>query len=491
MFRHPLHSIVRFLMALSLCAAAAAPAFAQVDLTDVIITRTIARTSEGQDDIRAEIRVKGTDISNATITLPSAPNTPLSLGPDGDDFVVSDDFATEAALDQVLPNGNYVLRLNNGNVTVTIPYTRPTVPSPDIDQPEAGAVFPPGSLEVLFTPCGNPCAQLTDSVDALLEDAALNDLATEILSESDGSWTPPDGMGGDLVLGENLEFFVTITHTAVRQNGTIPVNDDDDAFLFTHVFVQSDTVGFRTGFAPPEGDFCLVVNDPTPPAECSPLNDDLLFLLDTSGMFSTTVAGRAVDYDFDVDSKGTITGTAMADLAGDATKETVGTIKGKLKGKGGELKQKLSFPLVNEDPAVLAKLKVSVSDVLSIPFDSRERRQKASGNLGALKVKEDDTTTDPLPFTPLGWRVDFTIAADGAVQDGLLTLDGGRNFVLTGTNKFNLAKNESSLKLQTADKGIKLQLKKVELDDEVLPTEVVGGALSYKILGQSGKATLP
>jgi hypothetical protein len=253
--------------------------------------------------------------------------------------------------------------------------------------------------------------------------------------------------------------------------------------------VQSDEIGFQTGFAPPAGDFCLVVNDPTPPAECSPLDDPAHSLLDTSDTIATTIAGLDVQYTFTVGPKGELTGNGMADLDDNGSLETLGAIKGKLKGKAGELKQKLSFPLANE--GLLAKLKLSVSDVLSVPGDSLASVQKASGSLGDMKVKEETTSNGALPVAPQSWRVDFTIDGAGLVQNAVLTLELGRTFPLEGTNKFNLAKNESSLKLQTADKGIKLQLKKVELDDEVAPPAVVGGDLSYKILGQSGKASLP
>ena len=138
-----------------------------------------------------------------------------------------------------------------------------------------------------------------------------------------------------------------------------------------------------------------------------------LSLLDTSGIFSTQVAGLDVDYTVEVGPKGTLTGSAMADLDDDGSKETVGALKGKLKGKGGELKQKLSFPLVDE--ALAAKLKLSVSEVLSIPLDSFERTQKASGNLGGTKVKEETLGNGALPYTPLRWRVTFTIDAGGSV----------------------------------------------------------------------------
>ena len=107
------------------------------------------------------------------------------------------------------------------------------------------------------------------------------------------------------------------------------------------------------------------------------------------------------------------------------------------------------------------------------------------------ELEEETLGNGALPYTPLSWRVTFTIDAGGSVQNGLLTLQGGRSFALEGTSKFNVASSLSSLKLQTADKGIKIQLKKVLLDDEASPPAVVGGSLAYKILGQSGKADVP
>jgi hypothetical protein len=485
-FRHPLHSILRLLMAPTLCATAAAPAFA-ADVDEVSFTVTIARSSEVADEITAELRVQGTGLNNGSITFPSSA-TPVALQQDGDDLALGIDFDNEAQLAATLPAGNYALQVNNGTIQATIAYQRPSVPWPDISQPEADAVLPSGLIEVQFTACP-VCNQLGDAVEAQLVDGAQNELASETLTASDNAWTPPDGMGGDLTLSEDSEFRARIRHSAVRQANTAISGADELTFLFTHVFIQSDEVGFRTGFSPPSGDFCVVVNDPAPPAGCSPLDNPLLALLDTSGTFSTSVAGLDVDYTVTVGPKGTLTGDATADLDDDGSQETVGAIKGKLKGKGGELKQKLSFPLVND--GLPAKLKLSLSDVLSIPLDSFARVQKASGSIGALKVAEETLADGVLPFVPLGWRVNFTIDAAGAVQNGLLTLDGGRSFVLEGTNKFSVASKLSSLKLQTADKGIKLQLKKVELDDEASPTAVVGGELRFKILGQNGKAPLP
>jgi hypothetical protein len=485
-FRHPLHSIVRLLIALPL-ATAAAPALAQADVDEVLFIVTVARSSVVSDEFTAEFRVKGTGLNNGSITVPGSLGTiGLSLeSPDLVDLVGGIAFNSEAQLATLLPAGNYALSVNNGTVQATLAYQRPPVPSPAISQPGADEVVPPGAVDVQFTACA-VCNFGLDSVQARLEDGAMNALASETLLASDDSWIPPDGIG-DFQLPEDSAFLARITHTTVRESSVAA--NGDPSLLFRHTFIQSDEVAFRSGFSPSVGDFCVAVNDPTLPAGCSPLDDPLLALLDTGDTISTSVGGHDVDYTFTVGSKGDLTGNAMADLDDDGSKETVGAIKGKLKGKGGELKQKLSFPLVNE--ALQAKLKVSVSDVLSIPLDSLARTQKASGNLGALKVKEETAGNGALPVAPKGWRVNFTIDAAGNVQNGLLTLDGGRSFVLEGTNKFNLATNLSSLKLQTADKGIKLQLKKVELDDAVVPGAVVGGDLSFKILGQKGKTALP
>jgi hypothetical protein len=494
-FRRQLHSIVRLLM-VACWAAAAAPALA-ADVDDVRFIVTIARSSEAHDEITAELRVVGNGLTNGSITFPATSTIATKLVPlqkDGADLTRSISFASEDALATVFPAGAYVLEINNSTLDATIAYeTRPLVPSPAIHLPDLkNGVLPPGPVIVRFTEC-TACNLAGDSVEAELAGDAT---ASETLTSTDNEWTAPDGMGGDLLLGENLDFLTRITHTTVRQK-FVPISGegigDDDVLRFDARFIQSDEVAFGTGFPPPEGDFCVEVNASAPPAGCSPLDDPLLLLLDTSGTVATTVAGHDVQYTFAVGAKGTLTGNALADLDDNGSMETTGEVKGKLQGKAGELKQKLSFKLANE--ALLAKLKVNVSDELSIPGNTLARVQKVSGKIGDVKIKEETATNGPLPVAPQGWRVNFTVDADGLVQNGLLTLDGGETFVLEGTHKFNFASGLSNVKLQTdpgaVDKGIKLQLKQVELDDGVVPTEVVGGDLTFKILGQSGKGSLP
>jgi hypothetical protein len=97
----------------------------------------------------------------------------------------------------------------------------------------------------------------------------------------------------------------------------------------------------------------------------------------------------------------------------------------------------------------------------------------------------------PLTQTPLGWVLQFDVDASDVAQNASLVLEGGRTFPLTGSNKFKFQSGESTLKLQSDDKGVKIDLKKVIFDDDVDPIGVSGGSLGQKILGQSRKTELP
>jgi hypothetical protein len=489
-FRHPLRGIFLLLSLAGL--AAPLPAAAVLDIDQVTLSITIERTTLGADAIRAELRVTGTDLNSGTIALPSAPAVQVPFDVDGDDLVIDDEFASEAELNSVLSNGNYVLRVNNGNAQSTIPYTRPTVPNPTISQPGEGEVVPPGPLEVLFTRCSQ-CNLPGDSVEAVLEDDMGGVLEAQTLDEDAESWIPGDGMGGDLALPESSAFVVRVTHEAVRlANVAVSGDDDDDNLVFTSTFTQSDEVDFETGFAPPSGHFCLAVSFPAPPPGCETLADPLLQLFDTSGMFSTQVDGHDVDVVLTVGPGGQLTGTATADLDDAGINETgPAPLKGKLGGSGGEIGSKLSFSLANE--GLMAKLKVSITDTLFILGDTRDRVQSASGSLGGVKIKESMSSSDsPLPDPPLGWLLEYDLAADGTtVSNAELVLEGGRTFPLTGTNKFNFSANQSSLKLSSDPKGISITLKKLGLDAASDPMEITEGDMSYKALGQSGRAVLP
>jgi len=487
-FRHPLRSAFLLLMA-SFAAAPAARA-AVLDITDAKISITIARTTLAQDDLDATIRVEGTGLNNGTITIPTTPTSTVALDNVGGTLGLDFHFTSEAQLNAALPNGTYVLKVNNDTNSANLVYTRPAVPSPAISFPSGGEVIPPGPVTVEFTSCPI-CNQIGDSVNAVLDDDMMVELDSEALTSSSNSWTPQD-MSGDLQLPEGSAFTTQVTHKAVRQaNVTVTGTDSDNSLLFTNTFIQSDLVDFETGFNPPAGHFCLAANHPAPPSGCNVLSDPALQLFDTSGTTATTVAGHDVQYTVSVGADGNLTGTAVADLDDNASNETGPLpLKGKLGGGNGTASSKLSFSLTNMGLA--AKLKVSVTDSLSIPTDTRTRLQRASGSIGGTKIKEDVPSTDtPLPDAPLGWVLEYDLAADGTISAATLKLEGGRTFTLTGANKFNIAANTSSLKLASNPKGISVQLKGVGLDDSTSPMTITSGAISYKALGQSGRSDLP
>lgn len=486
MFRHPLHSFLRLVMAFSL--SAAAPALAAPDVTQVTLTVTFAEVSSGAPEIDAVFRVVGMELNNGTIKFPSAPGVSIPLQDDAGDLVLGVTFQSQAELDLALPAGNYALSLNNGNVTANIAYDgRPPVPSPNISFPGAGEVIVPGAVDVLFTACGFQCSGL-GSVVGVLEDDVATELANDTLGTSDTMWTPSDGIGGDFLLAESSAFLARIVHTA-QADKLVNANDADGGFPFSAFFVRSDEVAFETGFAPPSGDFCVEVNAPAPDPDCAQLNDPNLSILDPSGTVMTTAAGLDVEYDLVVDSKGRITGDARADLDDNGSLETMGEVKGKLNGKEGEVKQKVGVKLAND--ALAAKLKLAVKEVLSIPLDAVVGAQKASGKIGAVKIKEETPTdASPLPVAPQGWRLDFTLDGGSDVVASTLTLEGDPAIPLEGSNKFDLVRDLTTLKLQTADKGIKIQVKKIGIDEAAMP-QVTGGDLSYKVLGQKGKVSLP
>ena len=483
MFRNSLPAICLLLMT---HLAAATPAQA-IDVATVRLDVTIARSSLVSDDITVALRVVGTGLNNGTLTQPIAGAVPIALTKDGADLVLTDDLSNEAELNTFLPAGNYVLRLNNDTVQATLVYARPLVPSPAISEPDAGDVVPPGPIEVFFTAC--PVCNLTgDSVKAALEDDQAVTLDEETLTSTSVSWIPEDA-AGDLALAEQSAFVARVSHTAVQQANTA-ATDDDSTLVFTHQFVQSDEVDFETGFHKPEGHFCLAANYAAPPSGCELLTDPLLQVLDTSGVFSTQVAGHDLETTVSVAANGALSGSATADLDDNGSQETSSTpIKGKLSGKNGELRSKLAFALNNT--ALAAKLKLKLSDMLSIPGNTLAHTQAASGSIGTTKIKETTPTSGALPFAPLGWLLEFDIDSAGSVQSALLTLEGGRSFPLTGTNKFKVASGASSLKLQSAATGIRIALKKIALDDTTNPMGVSGGSVTTRILGQSGSATIP
>lgn len=498
MFRASLRSL--FLLVTTLVTASAAGA---ADLVEVTFHVTLADVSKGSDTFAIEIRVVGDGLNNGTLVRPGLLSN-VTFKKDGNDLVIEDDFNSAAALAAAYPAGptaNYEVRVNNGNVRTTLQYNatmRPDVPNPDISHPSGGETVPPAPITVEFTNC-SICTFSGDSITAELEqDDGMGGrvlLDDETLGSTEDTWTPQDGMG-DLTLPQLSDFFVTITNQTLRQANApvtgedVDPGDPDDIVLFSSLFTNSDEVDFSTGFDTPTGHVCISANHPMPPAGCTIVNDTLLQVLDTTGAYPTTVNGHAVTYNLVVASNGTLSGTAAADLDDMGGNDTfTSEIKGKLKGKDGDSSQKVSFTLDN--PNIPSKLKLSISDLFSIPGNTQSTTQKNTGTDDGVKVKEETTNAGALMETPLGWVLEFDIDDTDTAQNASLVLEGGRTFSLTGSNKFKFTTGESTVKLQSTDKGVRIDLKKVMFDDNASPVLIDGGDLSQKVLGQSHKAVIP
>lgn len=483
MFRTELHSAF-LLLTSSLALATSAQA---ADVATVALDVTAARSSLVSDGIEVEFRVTGTGLNNGTLTQPITGALPITLQKVGADLVLTDEFANMSELNTFLPSGSYLLRVNNDTIEATLAYARPAVPSPAISSPNAGDTVAPGSVEVEFTAC--PVCNLSgDSVAAELEDDAQASLDTETLTAAATSWVP-QGVAGALELPEDASFVARVTHTAHRE-ATVPVTDDDDNLVFSHDFVQSDEIGFDTGFSRPEGHVCIAANYTAPPLGCAIVTDPLLQVLDTTGAFATQVAGHDLEITVSVAANGALSGSATADLDDNGSLETSSTpLKGRLSGKLGELRSLLAFALNNS--ALPAKLKLSQSDRLSIPDATIASTLRASGAIAGTKIKERTSTSGALPFTPHGWLLEFDVGAGAAVQNALLTLESGRSFALTGKTKFKLSSGRSRVKLRSTPKGVRIGLRKVRFDDSTSPVGVTGGGLRVRVLGQSAKKLLP
>jgi hypothetical protein len=485
-FRASLRSL--FLLVTFHAAASAGAA----DIDSVTFDLTLANVSKGSDTFAIEIRVVGDGFNNGVLQRPALLSN-VTFKEDGDDLVIEDDFNSLAALLAAYPLGSYEVRVNNGNVRTTLSYNntmQPPVPNPDISHPDGGQVLPPEqALTVEFTNC-SICNQIGDSIVAELDQ--IDDMGNRVLVDDEDlapsaeTWTPEDGMGGDLLLPQLTDFFVTITNETLRQTSVFVTgegNDDDDIALFSSFVRQSDEVDFSTGFDTPEGHVCLSANHSMPPVGCTIVNDTLLQVLDTTGAYMTTVNGNDITYNVIVAGNGTLSGTASGF-------DVSSPIKGKLKGKDGDSSQKVSFTLDNEN--IPAKVKISINELFSIPGNTQSSTQKNSGTIGGVKVDPDGIPVNgALTQMPLGWLVEFDIDDSDEISNGSLTLEGGRLFTLTGSNKFKFTTGESTLKLQSADKGVRIDLKKVVFDDGVSPVATDGGDLSQKILGQSHKAVIP
>jgi len=459
---------------------------AALDLTTASASITIERVGGIGKLHTVELRVQGTGITSATITPTGA--TAMTLTKTGDDFVSTLSFDSEALLNTAIPNGAYRLDLNGGGRTVDIGFTRLSVPSPAISNPNPLLIQPPGPIEVAFAAC-SLCTGTADSVTAKLEQGPSS-LATAELSSTDISWTPSDGMG-PLELAEGSAFTVRISHSAVRES--VLTASGSDAFTFRNGLAQSDAVVFETGFAPPEGAFCIVANETSPATldplgECLDLVDLELAIADPGGSFSIVAGGMDVDYEFQVRPGGKLSGVVTADLEGDAFKETSTLLEGRIRGEAHRLRQRVKFRLENAPPEL--KLKVHIEDLFSIPTGILSRVQLTRGVLAGAKLREEIRSTLPLAYAPLGWRLDFELTDSTPIQNASIQLENGRTFALRGEVFFDLATDRSLVELASrgADAGVRASIRSLAVDDT---DGITAGKLAYRILGQTGSTPLP
>jgi hypothetical protein len=470
---------------------AAAPARGQIDVEGVGISLLVSLVNDAGSGsaaaVRARLFVTGSEITSAAITPPGgSPVGLVEIAPG--EFAVEQTFADEAALTAALPDGDYLLDVNGGEATATLPFARPAVPSPNISAPLHQAVVPPGPVEVRFQPC-TICSQTGDSTTATLESGG-SVLASQVLPTTQAVWTPSDATG-PLALPPSTPFEASVVHVAVRTRSLVAT--PTDPFVFGSALTRGDQVAFSTGFAPPEAVVCIVVNDPAtldPAGDCA-LHEDLAdALFDTGGSFATTAVGVPVTYGFSVSPRGRLSGIADLDLDGDGSIETHVPLSGRLSGNDGRLRQRLRFAAASPERPPQTKLKVDVREETDTVSFLRTRVQIAKGRLGGVRVTETTSNTEALTPEPRGWRLDFDVSGtQGEITDASLTLSSGRTVPLFGRHRFVSETNRTNVRLKSggAERGVQMEIDTLALDET---GSIVRGLLRYRAFGQSGTIRL-
>ncbi|MCI0637297.1 MAG: hypothetical protein L0206_25780, partial [Actinobacteria bacterium] len=462
---------------------------AQLDLTEVEISISIDRVNDAsgsQLGVSATITVRGSGITSATIT-------PMGLSAISiDDRIAAGEraedlpFSSVQDLSAALPNGNYILELDSddpgssADVTATIGYAQLDVVTPAISAPGPGEVVPVGPVTVSFASCPACGAAGTLPTTATLERSGAPPVE-QSLAGTTTSWVPSDPTTMQpLALPPETSFRVRVRHT--RSTRAQLVADPSDDFTFTNVLSRSEAVAFTTGFAPPEVDLCLVVNDPTNELEgdldgCTILEDPQDAILDSSGTLPATAAGVHLEYVFSVNPRGWLSGFADVDVDGDGSLETHVPISGRLSGSAGRLRQLLRIPIASAMPPT--KLTVRIREQVDTTTGVRTREQKTRGTLRGGRVVETTSSTDSIvkdePKEAIGWRLDFRLSGGaGQITDALLTLandplplppppgmeETKRTVALFGRHRFLSDRNRSNVRLKSGggDSGVRITI---------------------------------
>jgi len=476
-----------------------AGAHAALTLTKLELDVQIQATNGVDSSFTVKFTVTGTEIATATVTPQGAGGSAINVPCTAGTTCTVTQNLTQTEFNQLFPATarDYKLDLTQVSpgtetITDTVSFTLPTVPSPAISAPQPGQAVDPTSLEVKFSAC-SACTQQTKA--ALLQ--GTTEVATADLPATSTSWVPPDP------LAANSDFSVKVTHETSGSSSPAPRYDPGNVvYEFTFVVTHSDTVAFSTGFAPPSGTFCIVVNDTTPPtldpmSECTPVVEPAAGILDSSSPpeYVTSAAGITITYSLQLAASGRLSGIAEADLDGDSVLEAT-ELDGRLKGKNGLLRQKIRIPF--EVAASDTKLKVRIREEANLAALQGTTalewlvEQKARGKLNGVKVSEDTTST-PTQTVVTGWKLEFTLTGTEGPITGQLILAGGVSVSLSGSQSFQSESNRSTLKLGSdgADRGIRIELKKLVIDTTKTPQVITSGKLRFRAFGQRGSLLLP
>jgi hypothetical protein len=483
-----------------------AAAHAVFDLATLDLAVEIEGTNGSDTVFRVTVEITGTEIATATLTRGGATPEPIPLTCNvPTSCTATQSLPNQAALDALLPTAatSYTLNLTATTgtplsaLTDTFSFARPAVPSPAISAPAPGSTVDPGEVVVTFSACPD-CNAATGAV--LLESGSQIDAKPDLPATST-SWTPA------VAVPANASLSAEITHaTGGVQNLTADGEEggtEDDPYVFTHAVTHSDSVAFQTGFAAPVGDFCIVVNDAVAdavdPTGCTVIEAPAAGIFDSTGSYQTTAAGIAVQYELQLTPKGRLSGIAGADLDGDASFETPGEVSGRLKGKEGRLRERsrLRFDGGTSDTRFKVRIgeEAELSTIVLPGMDDLawlvEQKTRGKANGAKLSERTTDTRTSPDAFT--GWRLSFTLTGSDGPISGRLDLASGASVALTGKQGFDSGANRSDVQLQSegAERGIRVRVKRLEIDTTAAPASITAGALRFRAFGQNGSALLP
>jgi len=468
--------------------------------------------TNGQDtSFAVTITITGTDLEAATLTRQGA--TALSLPcSGGTTCTATQGLPNQAALDTLLPTTatTYTLELKQGTDTITdtLSFARPVVPSPLISAPLAGSIISPGALDVTFS----GCSTCSPTQGFLLQGATQIEEKLDLPAAST-SWKPLTE------LAPESDFSVEIVHVAIATaslvaDGPAPATNND-SYTFTTTLVHGDSVAFSTGFAPPVGDFCIAVNDAAgdalDPAGCTIIVEPAAGILDTSDSCSLSAAGLPIQYDLQLAPNGRLSGIADADLDVDGSFETHGTLVGRLRGKEGSLRQQLRVGLRDDSADARLGLRVreqaNLATLVGAPDPPLEWLidQRLRGKLAGTKIVEATTGLRTLPALPsddiacaggtprTGWKLAFTLTGTEGLSSGSLQLANGNDVALEVKQRFDFVTNQTLLRLQSrgADAGVKILIRRLEIDDVPDPAQIASGVLRFRAFGQGGNLLLP